>query len=138
MVKRILMYGFPFFLILIESILRGTYSLKSQPFIGPTIAGAGVAFLLPLIVPKKKDFHISENIKRKLKEKGITIISRRDKVLIEVVWLFIFLCTALWAYSVLLSCRSPQINWWLWPSSLYPAIFCYLSGVLLYEIKEVA
>ena len=52
MIKRILVYGFPFFLVLLERILRDLFQLDSKAFIGPAIASAGVVLLLPLIAPK--------------------------------------------------------------------------------------
>jgi len=48
MAYYILIYGFPFYLIAFEALLRNLFQLDVIGFVGPTIASAGLSFLLPL------------------------------------------------------------------------------------------
>ncbi len=55
MAKRILIYGFPFFLLLIETLMRKALGLNSEGLIGPALAAAGIATLLPLTTPHNRN-----------------------------------------------------------------------------------
>jgi hypothetical protein len=137
MIKRILIYGFPFYLILIESILRKAYRLESEAFIGPTLAAVGVSFLLPLIVPKKRDFPVTQQTKQEVEAHGMTMRYKSEERFIDAVWLFIFTLTACWTYCLYLSSQSQIQLWWTFPIYKIIGFFNYFVGVLFSEIKEV-
>jgi len=48
----VLIYGFPLLLLLFEWGLRSLLAVDSWGFTGPTLAAAGLSFLVPLTKPK--------------------------------------------------------------------------------------
>src|SRR4051812_93850 len=100
MLKRILIYGYPFYLVSLEYLLRQAIKLESEAFIGPTLAAVGISLLLPLIVPKKRDFHFSKKTMDRIEAIGGKIIHKRESILIDLVWTLIIVLTALWACSL--------------------------------------
>lgn len=53
----------PLYLIIFQVILRLLFEVEIGIFIGPTLAGAGISFLIPVIKPRKfhKDLEIEKN-----------------------------------------------------------------------------
>jgi len=136
MTKKVLIYGFPFFLISLEAILRAALKLNSSVFVGPTLAGVGTSFLLPLIVPKQRCFSLSEQIQKELMEKKILLVSKSEQILIDFVWLFIFVLTATWVYVVYISCTNSDLTWGAIPVPLAVGLTNYFVGVLFSVLKE--
>jgi hypothetical protein len=137
MTKRILIYGFPFFLIAIEHVLRTALHLDSKTFIGPTLAAVGVSFLLSLIVPKNRESGLSQETQAEIKRKGIILISKNEQIYIDLVWVFIFTLTASWAYCLYTSSATPDDTWLKIPAYHVLGFSNYFIGVLFSEIKEV-
>lgn len=136
MMKRILVYGFPFFLVTIEHILRAALQLDSETFIGPALAAVGVGFLLSLIVPKDRNLGLSQGTQDELDRLGIVVIPKGEQILIDLVWVFIFALTAAWAYCVYLSSATPNLTWFKIPAYQLLGFGNYFVGVLFCEIKE--
>jgi len=137
MTKRFLIYGFPFFLIAIEHVLRTALHLDSRTFMGPTLAAVGVSFLLSLIVPKNRDSGLSQETLVEIKRKGIIVIPKSEQTPIDLVWVFIFALTASWAYSLYISSATPDTTWFRIPAYQVLGYGNYFIGVLFSEIKEV-
>jgi hypothetical protein len=94
MITKALIYGFPFFLILLEWLLRSSLRLETQSLMGNTLASVGLGFVVPLVRPKKRDLRISPELLRKLEQERIVLISAREKKFIEFIWLCVFIFTA--------------------------------------------
>jgi len=136
MTKRILIYGFPFFLIALEYVLRTALSLDSETFMGPTLAAVGISFLLSLIVPKNRELDLSQETQNEIDRLGIIVVPRGEQILIDLVWVFIFALTASWAYCLYLSCINPSTTWFKIPAYQLLGYGNYFIGVLFSEIKE--
>jgi hypothetical protein len=136
MIKRLLIYGFPFFMLLIEALFRAALKLDTNAFMGPTIAAVGVGFLLPLIVPKQRQYPFSDDVRREISGHRIVIIPTAEQRLIDVVWIFIFVLTSGWIYSLYISSTQPQLLWFNIRAYLALGFANYFVGVLLSELKE--
>lgn len=136
--KRLLTYGFPFFLIFIEFLLRNAYRLDTEEFIGPTLAAVGVSLLLPLIVPKKIEVGLTQQTKQELDQKKVRILYKSEDRFIDIVWIFIFILTACWAYTLYISAQKDHIQMWMtFPNYKVLGFSNYFLGVLFSEVKEV-
>jgi len=136
MIKRILIYGFPFFLIALEIVFRKALGINSQIFIGPSLAGVGIGFLLSLTTPRKRDIPLSPETLDKIKELGMVMIPKAEQTLIDIVWIFIFLLTASWFLCLYLSSVSPQLIFLTMPVYQIIGYANYFVGVIFSEIKE--
>jgi hypothetical protein len=132
MLKRVLAYGFAFFLLLLEWVFRKLANLNSHEFIGPTLAAAGVGFLVPLISPKTVVPTLPEEAKKQLD--GYYIIPKKQQRLVEITLLFLFLLIASWVYDLYLVCKPTSGLLGISPISL--GLVTYLAAVVLAEIKE--
>ena len=137
MVKRILIYIFPFFLLVIEAILRAILSLDTKTFVGPTLAAVGIGFVIPLIKPRQRDYNIRPDLKATLIKEGFLLISKRVEIFIDFVWLFTFIFTGCWACTLYLSNKLPDYYWLGIPAYLFLGLLCYFGGVVFSEIREV-
>ena len=135
MARRIVAFGFPSILILLEHLLRVGFKLDSQAFVGPALAAVGIGFLFPLIVPKVPILKIPIRAQQIMKDHKMRIVSNRDLRLIEWVWIFIFVLTISWTYSLYLSSSQPYIFWFKFPASLVIGFINYFLGMLFCEIK---
>ena len=134
MSNRVLIYTFPFFLVLMEWLLRVAVTVNSKEFIAPTIAAAGLGLLLPLTAPKNRAMALSETTLRELEATRVVIIPKRERVLIDVVWVLIFLALGAWAVCLVFACK-PDADTLKLPHVLYGFVN-YGLGVLCSEIKE--
>jgi len=137
MAKRILIYGFPFFLMFLEVLLRKAYKLDSEEFIGPTLAAVGISFLLPLIVPRRREYPFSQQTTNELNKQNVVVVNRSEDRFIDIVWILIFLLTGLWAYSLYISAAKSIAMWWVLPNYKVIGFANYFVGVLCSELKEV-
>ncbi|MGA8271449.1 MAG: hypothetical protein WB919_07795, partial [Candidatus Sulfotelmatobacter sp.] len=48
MFKKVMLYGLPLYLYGLELLLKALATIKADSVAGPTLAGAGLGFLLPL------------------------------------------------------------------------------------------
>lgn len=137
MIRRILLYGFPVFIILLEILLRSAYSIDSKGLVGPALAATAIGLLLPLTSQKRRDLQLPHAITEKLKGRGIMIIPKTEKTLIEAVWLILFVFVLAWAYAVYLSCRQVAGGRFGLTWCQMIGIVTYIIGVVLTEIREV-
>ncbi len=136
MIKRILIYGFPFFLLFIETILREALSQGVNTSVGPSLAATGVGFLISLVVPKQRSLQFSAETEQELKTKNISAMPTAERKFIDLVWLFTFALTASWTYVVYLSYKSPSLIWFGFPALLIVGFINYFIGVAFSEAKE--
>jgi hypothetical protein len=105
---------------------------------GPTIAAVGISFLLPLIVPKQKQYDFPEAFKQEIEKNKVIIISKAEQRLIDIVWILIFVLTSGWIFSLFISSTQPQLLWFnIIHAYLALGFANYFIGVLLSEIKEL-
>jgi hypothetical protein len=138
MFKRVITYGFPFFMILIEFILRSAFKVESRTFMGPTLAATGVGLMLPLTVPKPRDLQLTAATKEELRKYKLSVVVEPERRLMEWTWLSLVVFTFVWAYSLYLSCRSPHWLIMRVPDYLLAGLLTYFVAIVLSEVKEVA
>ena len=133
MFRKVLLYGLPVYLYGLEIFLRTLANVGMESLAGPTLAGAGMAFLLPLT--ELKQLKIDEAAARVLAEANAKAYSARDKVFSDFVWLAFFLSLAGWMYALFRIMRplpAPQsINW-----SFASGCAVFVVSIVLSEIKE--
>lgn len=137
LIKRVLIYGFPFFLLFIETILREALAQKGGASVGPSLAAAGVGFLISLIIPKQRTLELSAATDKELKDKKMSVIPTAERKFIDVVWLLTFLLIASWTYDVYVSYKTPELLWWRFPALLVIGFANYFVGVICSEVREV-
>jgi hypothetical protein len=137
MITKVLIYGFAFFLILLEWLLRSAMKLDTQSLMGTTLASVGLGLIVPLVRPKKRDLGISSKLQTELEGQGVTVMSTREKRFIEFIWLCVFIFTGGWIFTVYLSSTNPDYVWWAdIPVYLYIGFGSYFLGVILAEMYE--
>ncbi len=132
MFRKILLYGLPVYLYGLELFLKTVAAVGSESLLGPTLAGAGIGFLLPLT--DLKPVAVPEEVQKELANLKASVYSARDKVLVDCVWVAFFISLGAWMYSVFLSfppAHQPAL-------SLPAAIGCgvFVISLILSEIKE--
>lgn len=136
MAKNILIYGFPFFLLLLEWLLRSALQIDSLSFMGPTLAATGAGFLLPLIIPKSRDWPISDEEREELKRSGFEISHIKETKLMDWVLLFVFVLTGVWLYCLWLSSNTNTVYWLGVPNHIVLGLVGYFIGVVFSAMKE--
>lgn len=130
-----LIYGFPIYFILFEMIFRGVSGVDTTGFIGPTLAAAGLSFLLPLTKPKR--FDVPSSIAEIIDGiEDVQIISKKDERLIGFILIFIVLGFAVWAWSCSVSLKSPQDKLWIIRKQVGIGSINYIMGVVFSLLKE--
>jgi hypothetical protein len=132
MFRKILLYGLPAYLYMLEVFLKTLASVGADSLLGPTLAGAGIGFLLPLTEPKKID--LGGATEARLKKLNAIAFSQRDKVFVDCVWIAFLIALAAWMYALYLSFK-PSENVLL-ISPLIIGCIIFVGSVVLTEIKE--
>jgi uncharacterized membrane protein (DUF485 family) len=144
--RKFLLYGLPLYLYGLELLLKTIAAVNSDSVAGPTLAGAGIGFLLPLtdLKPVQVDAALVAAL-AKAKAK-VKFYSPTDKAFTDFVWLIFFVSLAAWMYSIYLTLqtfntlhrevglRSSEILSVNWPLMIGCAIF--VVAIILSEIKE--
>jgi hypothetical protein len=136
MPNRALIYAFPFFLLLMEWLLRVSLTVNSQEFVAPTIAAAGLGLLIPLTGFKRREVKIPDDTKRQIDALGWVLVPKRERHLIDFVWLAVLVALGGWASCLVFACK-PQAN----PMRVAPfwyAMAVYFLAVIFSELKEAA
>jgi hypothetical protein len=138
MFRKILLYGLPVYLYALESLLKTIAAVNSESLLGPTLAGAGIGFLLPLT--DLKQVPIPESMRNELSKLNANIYYPRDKQLVEGIWVAFFASLAAWMYSVFLTFPPTHPSQLTHPSvlSLPVIIGCVVFAIsmILCELKE--
>jgi hypothetical protein len=134
MLTRILAYGFAFFLLFLEWLLRKLANIDSHEFMGPTLAAAGVGFLVPLTTAKNKLSTLPTSTQLQLN--GYYVISSREQIFVDLSRMFLFVLVASWAYDLFLVCT--RSAGFLGLSPVVLGLITYFVAVVLAEVKEAA
>jgi hypothetical protein len=134
MSNRALIYTFPFFLVLMEWLLRTSLRVDSREFVGPTIAAAALGLLLPLTGLKNREFALSDKTRRQIDALKAVIVPKRERILIDVVWLTILASLATWGCCLVFACKPEQNPIKVPP--IYYSLVSYFVAVIFCEIKE--
>jgi hypothetical protein len=100
MARRILVYGTPVYLYLLEVLLRTLASVKMESVAGPTIAAAGIGFLIPLF--QLKQAQIDPKLQKQIDSNKFKVIAQKDDSLLALITLSFVLSLAAWMYSLFL------------------------------------
>ncbi len=130
---NILSYGFPIYLIGVEMLFRFVTGVDTSSFIGPTIAAAGITFLIPLTVPKPVTLPIESQTL--VIPDGYELVSSRDSEFIKFTWIFILIGTLIWMSACTVSLRYPDWDLWVFPGHLCVGIVNYVISLLFSWIK---
>jgi len=76
--RKILLYGLPVYLYGLEFLLRQMAKTHSDSLAGPTLAGAGIGFLLPLTELKK--IQLEPALLAQLQTAKLQVYSPLDKI----------------------------------------------------------
>src|SRR3954463_14815061 len=97
----ILIYGFPLTLLLFEWGLRSLLAVDSWGFTGPTLAAAGLSFLVPLTKPKILNVAIAGM-------PDAVAISKGDNQFIAFIWLLVLAFLFIWSGACYASIKYPD------------------------------
>lgn len=134
----LLIWGFPFYLIVLEMLFRGVSGLDVSSFIGPAIATAGLSFLLPLTKPKEYTNLISEDLLKAVKENGGEVVNVNDQKLIPFVWIAILCGFITWFSASFVSSSIPNEKIYLVPVHFVVGLINYCIAAILTIAKERA
>jgi hypothetical protein len=135
MFQKILLYGLPIYLYCLELFLRTVAAVGSESLLGPTLAGAGIGFLLPLT--DLKTVQVPQAVESELARLKAKVFSKRDKQLVDCIWVAFFISLVAWMYSVFLTFPPAQTS--STPSQLLPLLVgcgVFVLSIILSEIKE--
>lgn len=123
----VLIYGFPLTLLGFEWGLRTMLAVDSAGFTGPTLAAAGLSFLMPLTKPKKKNLPGHEDV---------VAMSKADAALTPILWICVFVFLFSWSWSCYVSLKFPEDTTFGFASHLVIGGAVYIMSLLLTGIKE--
>jgi hypothetical protein len=133
MFKKILLYGLPVYLYLLEFLLKAFASIKADSVAGPTLAGAGLGFLIPLTDLKVPT--IDPDLAKQLKAAGATAHVSSDKNFSDFVWIVFFVSLGLWMRCIYLTLRPLEAGKYV-DNSLVIGCIIFVVSIVLTEIKE--
>jgi hypothetical protein len=130
MIHRFLIWGFPFYLIVLEIIFRASFHQDSTAFIGPTIATAGLSSLIPLTKPKEQFIRLSSATRDALERLNIVPISEFDLGFTAFVWVVILGALLVWFWSCNASLSQPTELVCKVPKQIAIGLINYLAAVI--------
>lgn len=131
----VLEWGFPFYLIVIEVIVRGILHHDATDFIGPAIATTGLSFLIALTRPKDKTSALDASTAELVKAAGGRIVSAKDAVLIPIVWILILVGFIVWFAACESSASKPSAGLWNVPAHIWIGFINYFTAAVCSAIK---
>lgn len=132
----VLIWGFPFYLIVLEAIFRTISGLDVSSFVGPAIATAGLSFMLPLTRPKTISASVPSELLKVVEESGGVIIDRNDYKFIPFVWIAILGGFLIWFWASITAAESPHAMLLFIPVSVSIGFVNYLVAGMLAMIKQ--
>jgi hypothetical protein len=99
----------------------------STSFFGPTIAAAGLSFMVPLTEPKR----------RRALPNGEIVISPNDNRFIPILWILIILSLFAWAASCYFSLKLPSVTLLSLPCHLAIGVVVYALSIVLTYVKRI-
>lgn len=101
MFKKLMLYGLPVYLYILEAVLKTFAAIKADSVAGPTLAGAGLGFLLPLT--ELKEIPVPPEVLSKLKDTKTAVYSPTDKTFSDLIWVCFFVALLLWMWCIYLT-----------------------------------
>ncbi|WP_321935382.1 hypothetical protein [Paraburkholderia sp. J8-2] len=98
MFRKILVYGLPLYLYALEALIRTIGAIHTETVLGPTLAGAGIGFLLE--ATDLKPMKLSPDVVAALGKLDAKVYSEREKRLVDFIWLAFCLSLGAWMYSL--------------------------------------
>ena len=123
----VLIYGFPFTLLGFEWGLRTILKVDASGFTGPTLAAAGLSFLMPLVKPKKTSMSSFGNY---------IYISRAESNFMPVLWIAFIAFLFCWTWSCYMSIVFPHDKTWGIDNHLLIGGVMYSISLIFTFIKE--
>ena len=136
MTHTILIWLFPFYLIVVEAIFRAISGAASFTFVGPAIATAGIGFLLPLTKPREAEELLGTKTAATLAGKGGSVIYKADQNLIPIVWLFILISFLVWFGTCYSAQSRPNETFLFVPEHMAVGFVNYFIAAVLAGIKS--
>ena len=127
--QAILIYGFPLVLLLFEWGLRSLMAVDSSGFTGPTLAAAGLSFLVPLTKPKSLNVQVAGM-------PNAVVTSRADNQFVATTWILVFVFLFVWSWSCYVSIKSPEHNVFGVAKHLLIGGIAYLVSLVMTFVKE--
>ena len=121
----ILIYGFPFILVLIEWAIRTFAKVDSSLFMGPALSVSGISYLVPLLRPK-------------IAKGTFGFRSKLDEQLIPFTFIVIILSMFAWSVGCVWALDENERTYYGFRGSLLIGGFTYLISLILAFIKEEA
>lgn len=116
---KILVYGFPLLLLLFEWGLRTIMKVDSSGFTGPTLAAAGLSFLMPLTKLKTRSIDVPGG-------DSVLVMTRADEQLVGFIWLLVLASLFAWSLSCYFSVAYANLK-------AYGAPVHFLVGLVTYS-----
>ena len=133
MFKKILLYGLPIYLYGLEFLLKAIASIQADSVAGPTLAGAGLGFLLPLTDLKTPA--LDPKVLNQLKAAGASAYSTGDKTFCDFVWVLFFASLAAWMFCIYLTLRPAHGVGGTLNKSLLIGCIIFVVSIVMAEIK---
>jgi hypothetical protein len=133
--NRLLIYTFPFLLLVMEWLLRISLQVDSKEFVAPTIAAAALGLLLPLTGRKKRYFQLKKVTRVQLEALKVDLVPRSERILIEIVWIAVLVSLIVWASCLVFACKPDDNPVRIAP--VYYGLVSYFVAVVFSEIKEI-
>ncbi|MGA9043232.1 MAG: hypothetical protein WB421_22225 [Terriglobales bacterium] len=134
MFKKIMLYGLPLYLYGLELLLKAFANIKADSVAGPTLAGAGLGFLLPLT--ELKAVAIDPAVRKKLEEAKAAVYSKSDKTFCDFVWVCFFASLASWMWCIYLTLHPLRESSGYINKSFTIGCIIFIVSVVLTEVKE--
>jgi hypothetical protein len=131
--RKILIYGLPIYLWALELFVRTIGHLPGDSVAGPSLASAGIGFLLPLT--KLKPVLIDPALLAKLQGRNVQIYSPKDASFSDLVLLIFILSLGAWMYSIYDTVHS-QRRWPFVNVSLLIGCIIFVVSIVCSEVKE--
>jgi len=134
---------FPFFMMFVEWLFKITSQTGTGTgaidFFGPSLAAAGVGFLVPLTTPKPiaAIVHLDAAQMKQLADAGFTLRNKQDEVFCQFVWVAILIFLGVWMGSLQISAHYSGAMFLTLPLHIWLGLFNYFIGVIFTCIKEI-
>lgn len=102
--------------------------VDTSGFIGPTLAAAGLSFLIPLTRTKRIDLPVP-NFPDAL------VTSKKDQELVGLIWLLFLASLFAWSASCYTSIRAPDDSVFGWPVHFVIGLGTYLLSLIMTFVK---
>jgi len=115
--------------------VAATSSIGTIDFFGPSLAAAGIGFLVPLTAPKLLKINIDTS-KIKIDASQITIRDKADETFSQFVWVVILIFLAVWMGTLQLSSKHSSVLFLGTAIHIWLGLFNYFVGIILSCVKE--